>query len=167
MKAAWFGLALLATPAQAVELFFCWQGANDYTMRGSMQFPDDRLSRRIVTEADITAFEIEGFHQGNPIGTWSLSDRTPDTTWYLRYNTKEQGFLIIKPFVTGYTQGWNANGNVDDCGEGGFGFNAGSGGQDVCVNGEFIRDSTIALDTPIQVSNDPFPPDCRLIEPMS
>jgi hypothetical protein len=46
-------------------------------------------------------------------------------------------------------QEWNANGQVDDCGSPGFGFNGGNWAQDFCIDNVWIEESSIDPDTPL------------------
>jgi len=61
--------------------------------------------------------------------------------------------MFLTGGLSGSSQGqeWNANGNVNNCGENGFGFNSGNIGQDVCVDGEYRIDSSIYEATPFPV----------------
>ena len=149
--------AVLALPAQAVELHFCWRGGAGYTMTGLMAFPDALLSAPRVTEEDVTRFEITGWRHGVRVGGWSLAALTPDTSWRLEFDPVERRFVM--PGI-GVVQAWNADGGVADCGKPGFGFNAGSGGQDVCVDGRFVTESTIPWETPLFAGPTPVEPDC-------
>ncbi|WP_377510613.1 hypothetical protein [Octadecabacter sp. R77987] len=132
----------LASPVAAADFEFCWVGANDYTMTGRMTVPDDALGG-IVTQDDVTAFAITGFHRSLPVGQWDLSDLTPTTTWHLRFDPVTMTFPTGGMHNSADGQAWNANGSVNDCGNPGFGFNSGTNAQDVCVNGRFITASSI------------------------
>jgi len=145
-------LSLAALPAQAAQFQFCWIGANGYTMEGMIEFPDRLLNSGLITEADVTDFQIQGFHNGFPVGFWSLAMRTPDTSWTLNFDTKALRFPMGGSRIQGTYQEWNANGEVNDCGaEGGFGFNGGNWAQDVCINNRWIEDSSIDPFTPLPV----------------
>ncbi|GGL54207.1 hypothetical protein [Wenxinia marina] len=149
-------LAVMASPAAAETRYICWRGEGGFTMTGEFSFPDSLAAADLVTEADVTAFRIEGWRDGEPLGSWNLSDRTADTTWLLSYAPRQGRFLLGGD--SGLYQAWNANGMVDDCGDPGFGFNAGNAGQDVCVDGVFRADSTIAWDTPLLTYGAPRDP---------
>lgn len=56
-------------------------------------------------------------------------------------------FLTGGSFAGFASQGWNANGDVTDCGTPGFGFNSGNFAQDICLNGAYVEASSIAPDT--------------------
>jgi hypothetical protein len=156
-------LALLTQPAQAATIWFCWVGANDYSMSGRMEFPDELLTAPIITEADITAFQIKGYRDGVPIGSWDLRDIQPWTTWYLRYWPDRQEFPVNGAVPGPFDQGWNADGTATDCGPGGFGFNAGNYAQDFCLNGVWLEDSGVPPPTPfLALTAPPDQPDCRL-----
>ena len=148
-------VALLATPAAAAERHICWRGENGYTMTGTLTFPDRLAGAALIDESQIDRLVIEGWLDGRPLGRWDSDDRTDRTTWLLRYSPRQGRFPLLGG---GIYQAWNANGLVDDCGSPGFGFNAGNGGQDVCVDGVFRTDSTIAWDTPILTYGSPRDP---------
>ena len=161
-------IAMITTaPVHAAEINFCWRGGADYTMTGRMTLPDAAMFKTILTEDDITAFKIAGYHKGQLLGTWNADDRTPNTTWHLRFDPAGMVFLTGGRFAGTASQGWNADGNVMNCGAAGFGFNSGSYAQDICVNGIYIADSSIAPDTPFVATLDPVTPDCRNTAPVS
>jgi len=152
-------VALAAQPAAAARFQFCWIGANGYTMEGEIAFPDGLLDTGIITEAQVSDFRIQGFHDGVPIGFWSLDMLTPDTSWLLRFDTRSREFPMGGSRSLQTYQEWNANGEVNDCGaEGGFGFNGGNWAQDVCIDNTWIEDSSIDPFTPLPA----YPMDARL-----
>lgn len=141
--------AATAAQASSVEYAFCWIGDNGYTMEGWMQFDKALLGTGLIFQDQITAFTIRGYREGTPIGSWSLDELTPETTWILSFDTTKL------EFPTGSTgnndlQAWNADGTASNCGNPGFGFNAGNNAQDVCVNGLWITDSMVDRFTPLQ-----------------
>lgn len=148
-------LLLLATPSRAATIWICWQGDNGYTMSGRMEFPDALLTARIITEADVTAFQITGYKDGIPLGSWSLANRDAWQTWYLRYLPLERVFPTDNRIPGPYDQGWNADGTALNCGAGGFGFNAGSYAQDFCVDGVWIEESGTPPPTPFYALTEP------------
>ncbi|WP_210405402.1 hypothetical protein [Rhodophyticola sp. CCM32] len=140
----------LATPVQAAKFQFCWIGGAGYTMRGTIRFPDALLNTGLITERDVTYFAIYGFHDGIPIGSWSLADRLPATTWTLSFDTDTLAFPMGGIRSENSYQAWNANGRANDCGAGGFGFNGGDYAQDVCIDNTYINMSSIDPNTPLQ-----------------
>ncbi len=161
-------LTLIAAPpfsniADAAVVHICWQGSNGYTMTGRMEFADSLLPGPLVTETDITTFRITGYLEGQLLGKWDLADLTPTTTWYLRYDPVSMTFPTTATAVsaTGIDQGWNANGEVTDCGSPGFGFNAANYAQDICLNGTWVEPSGVPPETPFKASTEaPYTPDC-------
>lgn len=143
--------ACLAVPVQAAEFEFCWIGNNGFVMSGNMTVPDQALAQISVTESDVTEFEIFGTRSGVSIGSWSLSDLTPQTSWNLNFDPAEMQFATGGYSDTPQGQQWNANGSVNNCGANGFGFNSGGGGQDVCVKNLYRTESIVAPDTPFPV----------------
>ena len=153
--------------ANAAVLNICWVGGAGYTMTGRMELPDKAMRKPIVTEADVTAFQITGYLDGAKVGSWNLKQRGPNTTWFLRFEPETLNFPVGGNFGSLVSQGWNADGNVDDCGNPGFGFNSGNFAQDVCINGVYIRDSSIDPFTPLVATYDPVTPDCRATPALS
>ncbi len=145
--------ALIATaPVQAAQFQFCWVGANGYTMEGMIAFPDGYLDTGLITETDVTDFRIIGFLDGVAIGSWSLDQLTPQTSWTLRFDTTALRFPTGGIRSANSYQEWNANGQVNDCGRvDGFGWNGGNYAQDVCVNNTWVEDSSIDPNTPLFV----------------
>ncbi len=149
-----FALALslaLATPAQAAQFQFCWVGGAGYTMRGTISFPDALLGTGLITQDQVTGFTILGFHDGVPVGGWSLDQLKPDTTWVMSFDTTALAFPTGGSRAQGSYQAWNANGQVNDCGPNGFGFNGGNWAQDVCIDNTYIEVSSIDRYTPLPV----------------
>lgn len=135
--------ALLPAAAPAADFVFCWEGANGYRMEGQMTVPDEFLDDGLLTHAHVTAFAIQGYHNGEPLGAWDLSQLTPETSWNLSFDP----FGMVFPTGGSHSgrkgQAWNAGGRADDCGTPGFGFNSGTNAQDLCVNDTWITDSMI------------------------
>lgn len=159
IRAAALALAL-ATPAQAAEFNFCWIGDSGYTMTGRMTVDDTAMSNQLVTETDVTRFKIAGYLDGQLQGTWSAADRTDTTSWQLMFDPAAGRFLMPGETGLGITQAWNADGSASDCGTPGFGFNAGSNAQDLCINSVWVVQSGIAPNTPFFVTSAPVTPLC-------
>lgn len=143
--------ALAASPAVAsnAQFQFCWTGANGYTMEGRIEFPTALQDTGIITEADVTDFQIIGFLDGVAIGSWSLDQRTAETSWTLRFDTTNLRFPTGGIRSENSYQEWNASGQVNNCGAvGGFGFNGGNYAQDVCIDNLWIEESSIDPNTP-------------------
>ncbi|MCX7302678.1 MAG: hypothetical protein NTX73_20260 [Rhodobacterales bacterium] len=154
-------MILSASQSQAALVYLCWVGNNGYTMTGTMEFPDALQDAPMVTEADVTRFKIAGYLDGNLLGTWDLADKTPTTTWYLRYIPSEMRFPTNGEVPGIIDQGWNADGTAEDCGNPGFGFNAGNYAQDFCVNGVWVEPSGMPPPTPFLAQNEaPYSTDC-------
>lgn len=143
--------ATAATPAAAAKFQFCWIGGAGYTMEGIIEIPDHLLGTGVITQNEVTDFAIFGFHDGVPIGAWSLDQLTPETTWVLRFDTDALEFPMGGDQHLGTYQAWNANGSVNDCGENGFGFNGGDYAQDVCIDNTYVAVSSIDRFTPLPV----------------
>ena len=153
-------LTAIASPLSAADFNFCWAGGNGYTMTGRMQVPDHLMSNAVITENDVTGFKIAGYLEGTLIGTWDMASRNANTTWHLRFDPGSLTFLTGGSFATTRSQGWNADGTAQDCGTPGFGFNSGNYAQDVCINGQYAADSSIAPETPFVATFGAVTPTC-------
>jgi len=151
-------LIVSAGATHAETRHICWRGANGYIMTGQFEYPDALAARAVIREDDLVAFRIEGFRDGVLIGAWSLDQLEPGTSWLFRYDPGRHIFPLSDP--GGLYQMWNANGMVNDCGTPGFGFNAGNGGQDICLDDTFLTASTIDPATPLIGFARPQSPDC-------
>ncbi len=157
------GLVVHATESAAADLNFCWAGANGYTMTGRMQVPDSLMSHAVLTENDITSFKISGYLNGQLLGNWNMKQAGEDSTFHLRFDPVGMTFLTGGSFPATHSQGWNADGNVANCGSPGFGFNSGNYAQDVCVNGRWMEESSIAPETPFLVTTQAVTTDCKVV----
>jgi len=161
MQAVMVCMFAFSQTAQAAVLNICWTGGSGYTMTGRMELPERAMRKSMVREDDITAFKITGYHNSVRVGSWNLVDLTPTTSWSLYFDPQSFTFPTAIDLNRSVTQEWNANGDVDDCGNPGFGFNAGNFAQDVCINGVYIEPSSIDPDTTLFATYDPVTPDCR------
>ena len=161
MQAIMVCMFAFAPTAQAAVLNLCWTGGSGYTMTGRMELPDSAMRKSMVREDDVSAFKITGYLNGVRVGSWNMRDRTADTSWALYFDPQSFTFLTAFDLGRQVSQEWNANGNVDDCGTPGFGFNAGNYAQDVCINGVYIEPSSIDPETTLFATFDPVTPDCR------
>ncbi len=157
----------IATPLQAARFQFCWIGGGGYTMEGIIEVPDDLVGTGIINETQVTGFRIYGFHNGIPVGSWTLEQLTPQTTWTLSFDTTKLEFPTGGERLLNRYQAWNANGAVNDCGVGGFGFNAGNWAQDVCIDNTYIDVSSIDRYTPLPAFAMDVEMTCNAVQPMS
>lgn len=162
-----FALSLMATNAHAADFYFCWLGANDYTMTGQMTINPSALNKPVVTQDDVTRFKIAGYQEGTLLGKWDMETRDPDDTWVLFFDPGRSVFMTPGDVGLGVSQAWNANGNADDCGNPGFGFNLGNYAQDFCLNGVWVEESGMPPETTFLVSPTPVDPQCRVYVPTS
>ncbi|MCU4652365.1 hypothetical protein N8I71_05955 [Roseibacterium sp. SDUM158016] len=159
--------ATAAAPSDTARFQFCWIGAGGFTMEGIIGFPGDLLGTGIITQDDISEFAIWGYHNGLPVGSWNMRDRTTETSWTLFFDTRAMAFPMGGFFLEQSYQEWNANGQVDDCGNPGFGFNGGNWAQDVCIDNTWIRESSIDPDTPLPTQSMDQPLSCESVLPLS
>ena len=162
-----FALSLMATNAHAADFYFCWLGANDYTMTGQMTINPSALNKPVVTQDDVTRFKIAGYQEGTLLGKWDMETRAADDTWVLFFDPGRSVFMTPGDVGLGVSQAWNANGNADDCGNPGFGFNLGNYAQDFCLNGVWVEESGMPPETTFLVSPTPVDPQCRVYVPTS
>ena len=167
IRATAMTLSLWATQTHAVDFYFCWQGANDYTMTGQMSLAPGALNKPLVTEDDVTLFKIAGYKDGQLLGKWDMATREADDSWALNFNPARNAFMTPAEIGLGVSQAWNADGTAEDCGSPGFGFNLGNYAQDFCVNGIWIEESGMPPETPFLVSPIPVDPNCRIYAPVS
>ena len=130
-------------------------------MTGRMSLPDAAMFKTILTEDGITDFKISGYHRGRLLESWNAADRGSNTTWHLRFDPTGMIFLTGGSFAGFASQGWNANGDVTDCGTPSFGLNSGNFAQDIYLNGAYVEASSIAPDTLLLATLDHTTPDCR------
>jgi len=167
IRAVSFAVSLIATNANAADFYFCWLGANDYTMTGQMTITPSALNKPVVTQDDVIRFKIAGYQEGRLLGKWDMETRAPDDTWVLFFDPGRSVFMTPGDVGLGVSQAWNANGNADDCGNPGFGFNLGNFAQDFCVNGVWVEESGMPPETTFLVSPTPVDPQCRVYVPTS
>lgn len=141
-------LATASVAAETARFQFCWVGASGYTMRGVIGFPAEFLGTGIINETQVTEFRIVGLLDDIPVGSWSMDQLTDSTSWELYFDTRTLEFPTGGSTVGQSYQQWNANGEVDNCGAGGFGFNGGNLFQDVCIDNTWITDSSIEPSSP-------------------
>lgn len=167
IRVASFALSLIATQAHAADFYFCWQGANGYTMTGQMTINPSALNKPVVTQNDVSLFKIAGYQNGNLLGKWDLAMRVEGSSWLLNFDPARREFMTPDDLGLGVSQAWNANGDADDCGTPGFGFNLGNYAQDFCLNGVWVEASGMPPETPFLVSAVPVDPFCRVYSPTS
>jgi hypothetical protein len=148
-------LLMLASPlaAETQTYRFVWQGAGDYEMHGALSFDTREVIGAMVTENEVQCFEINGFHQGDPVGRWALGQWTETTTWRLHFVPDLSAFVPFGFFIE-QPQAWNMNGYGDNCGDAGFGFNIGSQAQDICIDNRLIWESQITPERPFPAQRD-------------
>lgn len=151
-----FALCLVATPINAITHGFCWVGAEDYRIEGTISYPDGATG--ILREFELTGFTIKGFKGDTYLGRWSLAEAEGDDPIQIRFDADALAFPMGGDPLAGTYQAWNAGGAVTDCGTPGFGFNGGNRAQDVCVDGLFIDESGVPPDTPLKIAENPSNP---------
>lgn len=121
---------------------FRWDGAGGYAVRGALAYPSALDGQELILDRDLSCFVIEGLKDGTPIGRWGLGDLDETTSWRLHFDPVRAAFLVEGDGVW-MPQAWNMNGEGEDCGEGGFGFNIGNAAQDICLDGGLIVESQV------------------------
>jgi hypothetical protein len=167
IRGAALALSLVATQTHAADFYFCWQGSNGYTMTGQMTIDPTALNKPVVTQDDVSLFKIAGYLNGALLGKWDMATRTSDASWFLNFDPARREFMTPGDVGLGVSQAWNANGDADDCGTPGFGFNLGNFAQDFCLNGVWVEESGMPPETTFLVSPIPVDPNCRVYVPTS
>ncbi|KQI71676.1 hypothetical protein AN191_11875 [Loktanella sp. 5RATIMAR09] len=167
IKGVAVALSLLANSAHAADFYFCWQGANGYTMTGQMSIRPAALNKPLITQDDVTLFRIAGYQDQQLLGKWDMDTRRDGASWFLNYDPARSVFLTPGEMGLGVSQAWNADGTAMDCGDPGFGFNLGNYAQDFCLNGRWVEESGMPPETPFLVSPVPVDPLCRVYAPTS
>lgn len=139
--------------AQEQIYVFQWNGAGGYSMTGALSFDSRDLTGPMIMADDVQCFEIEGYVGDTAIGSWGLGQLTEKTSWRLHFVPSQPAF-VVDGFWVRMPQAWNMNGAGSDCGIGGFGFNIGNIGQDLCVDNHVIVESRIAPHVPFPVIRD-------------
>jgi len=136
-----------ASAASAASYEFTWTGANGYKMEGAFSIADDLTEAKFIDESAIECFWVQGYRAEAKVGSWSVGDLTPETTWSFGFKPQDLQFQM-----SGNRNEWNMNGSGRGCGKDGFGFHAGSYAQDVCINDRLIRASQVTPNTPMQAT---------------
>ncbi|MGX9355211.1 hypothetical protein ACS3SW_08630 [Roseobacteraceae bacterium S113] len=139
--------------AQEVTYRFSWEGGGGYAMSGAFSYDPAEIADGIVREGDLTCFAVAGAKDGAVLGSFELSEVTPETTWVFTF------FPLIHSFATfdahfPMPQAWNMDGFGFNCGPGGFGFNIGSAAQDLCFDGQLLVESQVPPDRPFRAMRD-------------
>jgi len=145
------GLALavlaisLSSVVHAASYEFTWTGSNGYKMQGAFSISDDLAEAKFIDESAIECFWIKGFHVDKDVGSWTIRDLTPETTWTLNFSPSTLTFQTNG----NRNQEWNMRGSGRGCGKDGFGFHAGNAAQDVCINDRLIVASQVSRYKPM------------------
>lgn len=159
------GLALLCcagmAAAEPVTYAFEWQGSGGYAVRGGLKYDAAALQGPFVLEGDVSCFVIEATKDGAPVGRWALGMLNEETSWRLHFDPVAGSFLVEGEGIW-MPQAWNMNGEGNDCGAGGFGFNIGNAAQDICLDNTLIVPSQVVPERPfpaVRVESYAFPAD--------
>lgn len=162
--------AVLPGVSAAQDVYaFRWEGSAGYRVDGILSVDPAQAVDGIVTEEAVTCFAITGWQDGRQIGSWLLSELTPETDWNLNLDIRTGQFRMGGHSSGPDGQAWNMDGGGTSCGPGGFGFNAGDAGQDLCLDGDYILASQVPPATPLAIS--PYagtmPPGACRVVPLS
>ena len=129
--------------AAPVNYQISWEGNSGYEMRGGFSF-DQSLHGTGVIHADaLESFYIEGYLNGQIIGSWNYFTNPPTGTFNFNFDTYTDQFLTGGLSHSGTGQDWNTPSGGSDCDS--FGFGSGSVAQAICVDGAFSSDSYLYL----------------------
>ncbi len=157
-----------AAVAEPVTYAFEWTGGGGYAVKGALQYDSAAISGPFVLAQDLSCFVIEGSKEGAPVGRWALTMLNEETSWRLHFDPVSGAFLVDGQGIW-MPQAWNMNGEGNDCGKGGFGFNIGNAAQDICIDNKLIVESQMAPAEPfpaIRVEDFDFPADACTAPPM-
>ena len=137
---AFAAVAVTDMPAAVIGYNVGWSGSAGYTLSGSFTFDDANGGDGRIDESELLSFSMTGFLAGNPVGNYSLaSPYSGAEPFNFNFNPGTSAFFFggNSNFFNG--QNWNDDGNTgSSCGSPGLGSNAGSGSQDLCVDGNFV-----------------------------
>jgi len=113
--------------AKAVTYDISWTGSNGYSLTGSFSF-DDSLTG-IIRDYAVDTFMIEGFHNGESLGTWNLTDGTDGPhPFNFNFDVAKAEFIIGGLSDSNRGQAWNRRAT-------GLGFESGNNHQVITLNG--------------------------------
>lgn len=123
----------IATGANAASYTMSWTGGDGYSMTGSFSFSDALLGSTHVTEADLTAFEIQTFLNGGALNSWDyFSDGlSAGASMNFNFDAVAGTFRSGDYSNTDDGQEWNTNIFETGCGTK-AGFVMGNVGQGIC-----------------------------------
>ncbi len=139
-------LLTVGSAAYAVPISYniAWTGANGFSLTGLFSIDDSLLGTGSINQSSLLSFSLEGFDGVTSIGTFS---GTPEN---FNFDTNTELLAVGGNSFTAGGQRWNATGTD---GVGIIGFESGSSGQSLYINGVFHAPSQISvLDSTLRVS---------------
>jgi PEP-CTERM motif-containing protein len=135
-------LVLLAGAAEAGTITenLSWTGTSGYSLNGTFSYSDSLSGW--ITGSQLTSFSIEGFLNGNPVGSWNVADGVSPGALSFNFNFNATTLLFGQGGLSGGQQGeiWNVGVSCSDSSA--FGFASGANRQVLCVNGVEEGDTT-------------------------
>jgi hypothetical protein len=128
-------------------------------MTGSFSFDSASAADGLIDEAELLSLSIAGFQGSSPLGSWALGQpHSAAEPFNFNFNPMTEMFLVGGLSYGANGQNWNDDGSSDNsCGNPGFGFNSGSATQDICVNGQFVRESATSNFSSLTATRVPEP----------
>jgi len=111
-----------------------------------------------IDETELLSLSISGYLNGALVGAWTLGvdPYVGAQAFNFNFNPVTELFYVGGNSNFGNGQNWNDDGSGGtSCGSGGLGFNSGSGGQDLCVDGVLV--GSVPASTPLAAMQSPEP----------
>jgi len=149
-----------AAPSSAVPISyeFLWTGSSGYTMKGTFGFDTSSGGDARIDETELLSLSISGYLNGTLVGAWTLGvdPYVGAQAFNFNFNPVTELFYVGGHSSSVNGQNWNDDGSSGtSCGDPGLGLNAGSGGQDLCVDGVLV--GSIPASTPLSAMQSPEP----------
>ena len=140
------GLGVVAPAANAAIYDIDWTGANGYSLVGTLIFDDSLIGTGIITEKNIQELSIGVRRNGRSLGFYSLLafGLGPfDSAFNVNFDTISERFLTGGRASSLNGQAWFSDPGGLGCGK--VGFASGTRAQSLCINGSFVRASSVPL----------------------
>jgi hypothetical protein len=133
-----FILFSLSSTAFASEVTddLSWTGPNGYTMTGSFSYSSGLSGW--ITGSNLDSFSITGYENGTEVGSWDLSSGYAGYTFNFNFDVDTLAFGQGGFSGSSTGQDWDDLEGGEGCPSPGMGFSSGSGGQGLCVDGNWV-----------------------------
>ncbi len=132
MIALGVSLAMMGSANAALKSYdISWVGSNNYSMTGNFSF-DAATAGPVVDETELSSFFIQGFHNGNSVGSHSSAVEN------FNFDATTGNFLVGGSSTSDTGQRWNSGGT-------GFGFSSRRYSQGFTFDGSFYSVTSINI----------------------